>query len=85
MGLDAVPKEDQRIQQGAKGGQVMKVIISCHDGKEFETDVRSFDAEAVNKELNDSSKTNIAIGDVSLHKSKIASVYKASSLKKSRK
>lgn len=55
----------------------ISIIISCHDGTQYATEVEKFDAKELADQLNDESAYQIAIGDVVLHKSSVARVVKA--------
>jgi hypothetical protein len=51
------------------------LIVKTHDGEVLETSVKNFDAEELNKHINDGQKNTVVIGDLIVYRANLKSVY----------
>lgn len=52
----------------------MNLLISTHDGKEYEVNVETYDPIALNAELNNNDINTVVIGDVIISRINVKSV-----------
>lgn len=53
-----------------------QVLIKMHDGDEYTTEVENYDAVAIMNMLNDTTKAQVAIGDVVVFRGSVNRVVK---------
>ena len=56
---------------------MVKVVVKCHDGQEYVTEVEKFDPVAIMNDLENSEKQYIVVGDVVVHRTNVSRIYKA--------
>lgn len=53
---------------------MIKLIVETHDGGKYEAEVESYDAAALNADLNDSSLNTVVLGDLVVSRINVKSV-----------